>query len=115
MRPRLAEVPTSRQGVSVAGVGIGKTHPIRVFAGPCSVEGLDQFRETAVAVKAAGAAFLRGGAFKPRTSPYAFQGLGERGLQIMHEVAEELEMGLVTEAMSSDEVSLVCRYADMVQ
>jgi 3-deoxy-7-phosphoheptulonate synthase len=115
MRPRLMEVPASREGVSVSGVAIGDGHPIRVIAGPCSVEGLEQFRETAAAVKAAGAVLLRGGAFKPRSSPYSFQGLGERGLQIMREVADELGMGVVTEAMSSDEVGLVCRYADMVQ
>jgi 3-deoxy-7-phosphoheptulonate synthase len=115
MRPRLVEVPVSRSGVFPAGTGIGKAHPIRVIAGPCSVESPEQFRETAIAVKAAGAALLRGGAFKPRTSPYSFQGLGVRGLEIMHEVADELDMGVVTEAMSSEEVSLVCKYADMVQ
>ena len=99
----------------MAGVAIGGGHPIRVIAGPCSVEGLEQFRETALAVKAAGGVLLRGGAFKPRTSPYSFQGLGEVGLQIMREVADELGMGVVTEAMSSEEVQLVSRYADMVQ
>jgi 3-deoxy-7-phosphoheptulonate synthase len=88
---------------------------VRVIAGPCSVEGPEQFRETALAVASAGAVLLRGGAFKPRTSPYSFQGLGERGLAIMREVADELEMGVVTEAMSSEEVGLVARYADMVQ
>ena len=115
MSRRLVEVPSSRVGVVVAGVAIGDGHPIRVIGGPCSVEGLEQFRETAVAVKAAGAVLLRGGAFKPRTSPYSFQGLGERGLEIMREVADELGMGIVTEAMSAEEVPLVCRYADMVQ
>lgn len=115
MSPKLVEVPALRVGVLVAGVAIGDGHPIRVIAGPCSVEGLEQFREAAVAVKAAGAALLRGGAFKPRTSPYSFQGLGEHGLQIMREVADELAMGIVTEAMSSEDVQLVRRYADMVQ
>ena len=114
MSPKLAE-SVSRAGVAVAGVCIGDGHPIRVIAGPCSVEGMEQFRETALAVKAAGAVLLRGGAFKPRSSPYSFQGLGEQGLQIMRAVADELEMGVVTEAMAAEEVPLVCRYADMVQ
>ena len=115
MSPKLVQAPTSGADVRVTGVAIGAGHPIRVIAGPCSVEGLEQLRETALAVKAAGVVLLRGGAFKPRTSPYSFQGLGEGGLQIMREVADELGMGIVTEAMSSDEVQLVCRYADMVQ
>jgi 3-deoxy-7-phosphoheptulonate synthase len=109
------EAPVSRTGVLVAGVAVGERHPVRVIAGPCSVESLEQFRETAVAVKAAGAVLLRGGAFKPRTSPYSFQGLGEAGLQIMREVADELGMGVVTEAMAPEEVALVTQYADMVQ
>jgi 3-deoxy-7-phosphoheptulonate synthase len=111
----VVDAPAVRVVVAVAGVGIGAAHPVRVIAGPCSVEGPEQFRETALAVAAAGAVLLRGGAFKPRTSPYSFQGLGEKGLAIMREVADELEMGVVTEAMSADEVSLVARYADMVQ
>lgn len=115
MSPRLVEARASRVGVGVAGVRIGEGHPVRVIAGPCSVESLEQFRATALTVKAAGAVLLRGGAFKPRTSPYSFQGLGERGLQIMREVADELGMGIVTEAMSSEEVAVVRRYADMVQ
>jgi 3-deoxy-7-phosphoheptulonate synthase len=101
--------------VTVAGVDIGQQHAVRVIAGPCSVESLEQFRETAVAVKAAGAVLLRGGAFKPRTSPYSFQGLGEEGLRIMREIADELSMGVATEAMSAEEVPLIVRYADMVQ
>ncbi len=109
------DAPVSRVGVSVAGITFGAGHPVRVVAGPCSVEGPEQFREAALAVAAAGAVLLRGGAFKPRTSPYSFQGLGERGLAIMREVADELEMGVVTEAMSADEVAAVARYADMVQ
>lgn len=101
--------------VEVAGVGIGLGQPVRVIAGPCSVEGEDQFRQTAVAVKAAGAVLLRGGAFKPRTSPYAFQGLGRLGLEIMRAVADELGMGVVTEAMAAEDVELVAELADMVQ
>jgi 3-deoxy-7-phosphoheptulonate synthase len=115
MSPKLADAPVSRAGVAVAGVAIGDGHPIRVIAGPCSVEGMEQFRETAMAVKDGGAVLLRGGAFKPRSSPYSFQGLGEQGLEIMRAVADELEMGVVTEAMSAEEVLLVRRYADMVQ
>jgi 3-deoxy-7-phosphoheptulonate synthase len=115
MSLELVEARVSRVGVSVAGITLGEGHPVRVIAGPCSVEGPEQFRETALAVASAGAVLLRGGAFKPRTSPYSFQGLGERGLAIMREVADELEMGVVTEAMSSEEVGLVARYADMIQ
>ena len=115
MSPRLAEVSASRAGVTVGDVEIGPPHAVVVIAGPCSVESSEQFRETALAVKAAGAVLLRGGAFKPRTSPYSFQGLGERGLQIMREVADELGMGVATEAMSAEEVPLLVRYADMVQ
>lgn len=115
MSPKVAQGPLSHVDVAVAGVTIGGGHPVRVVAGPCSVEGEDQFRTTAVRVRDAGASLLRGGAFKPRTSPYSFQGLGERGLQIMREVADDLSMGVVTEAMSAEEVPLVCRYADMIQ
>ncbi|MGH2636181.1 MAG: 3-deoxy-7-phosphoheptulonate synthase [Actinomycetota bacterium] len=115
MIQRLVDAPTAQVRVAVAGVPIGEGHPIRVIAGPCSVEGPEQFRETAEAVKAAGGLLLRGGAFKPRTSPYSFQGLGRRGLEIMREVADELGMGVVTEAMSVEEVEMTRRYADMVQ
>jgi 3-deoxy-7-phosphoheptulonate synthase len=101
--------------VVVADVSIGAAHPPLVIAGPCSVEGLEQFRETAQAVKEAGGALLRGGAFKPRTSPYNFQGLGQRGLEIMREVSDELGMGVVTEAMAPGDVPLVAQLADMVQ
>lgn len=101
--------------VLVNGVRIGARQPIAIIAGPCSVEGPEQFLETALAVMQGGAALLRGGAFKPRTSPYAFQGLGERGLEIMREVADELAMGVVTEAMTADDVPLVARFADMIQ
>lgn len=101
--------------VLVAGVRIGAGQPIRVIAGPCSVEGPEQFRETAEAVRRSGATLLRGGAFKPRTSPYAFQGLGRQGLEIMREVADALGMGVVTEAMSADDVPLVAALADMIQ
>jgi 3-deoxy-7-phosphoheptulonate synthase len=99
----------------VAGVAIGDGQPIRVVAGPCSVESPEQFRETALAVKSAGAVLLRGGAFKPRTSPYAFQGLGRRGLEIMRDVADELGMAVVTEAMAAADVEVVAEHAEMIQ
>ncbi len=88
---------------------------IVVMAGPCSVESLDRLRNIAKAVKAAGATFLRGGAFKPRTSPYSFQGLGEEGLKYLREVADEVGLLVVTEVMDTRQVELVCRYADMLQ
>jgi 3-deoxy-7-phosphoheptulonate synthase len=86
-----------------------------VIAGPCSVESEAQFRETALAVKDGGAHMLRGGAFKPRTSPYAFQGLGLHGLQLMKRSAAEVGLPLVTEAMAPDQAASVASFADMLQ
>ena len=88
---------------------------IAVIAGPCSVETRAQLLETAVAVKEAGATALRGGAFKPRTSPYSFQGHGERGLELLALVGEETGLPVVTEVMRCEHVELVARYADMLQ
>jgi 3-deoxy-7-phosphoheptulonate synthase len=88
---------------------------IAVFAGPCSVESRQQILETAHAVKEAGATFLRGGAFKPRSSPYSFQGMGEEGLRYMAEAREETGLALITEVMSTDEVELVGEYTDIFQ
>jgi 3-deoxy-7-phosphoheptulonate synthase len=88
---------------------------IAVIAGPCSVEGRSQILEAAQAVKEAGATALRGGAFKPRTSPYSFQGLGEEGLQLLAEAREATGLPVVTEAMSPEQVPLVARYADVIQ
>lgn len=88
---------------------------VGVAAGPCSVENLPQMRESAKAVIAGGARALRGGAFKPRTSPYSFQGLGEEGLKIMAQVREETGLPIVTEVMSEHDVELVERYADCLQ
>jgi 3-deoxy-7-phosphoheptulonate synthase len=102
-------------GVWVAGVAMGAQHPFRVIAGPCSVESYDQFRHTALVAAEAGADLLRGGAFKPRTSPYSFQGLGLPGLEIMRAVGDELGMGIVTEAMSAEDIVAVSAYADMIQ
>ena len=97
------------RGGTVGGVKIG------VIAGPCSVESKQQTLEIAHAVQEAGATGLRGGAFKPRTSPYAFQGLGEKGLQILAEAREATGLAVVTEVMAVDQVKLVCDYADVLQ
>ncbi len=88
---------------------------IAVMAGPCSVESREQIIETAHAVKEAGATALRGGAFKPRTSPYVFQGLGEEGLKYLAEAREQTGLPVVTEVMDSSMVPLVCDYADVLQ
>lgn len=86
-----------------------------VIAGPCSVESREQLFETARAVKAAGATMLRGGAYKPRTSPYEFQGLGLEALELLREASAETGLPVVTEVMSTDDVDLVGEYADMFQ
>jgi 3-deoxy-7-phosphoheptulonate synthase len=96
-------------GVSIGGPGIV------IIAGPCSVESRTQTLEVALAVKEAGAHAIRGGAYKPRTSPYAFQGLGEAGLEILAEVREITGLPVVTEAMSVEQVPLVAKYADVLQ
>ena len=88
---------------------------ITVMAGPCSVEGSEMLRATAVAVRDAGARGLRGGAFKPRTSPYSFRGLGEQGLRILAEVRAETGLPVVTEVMDTRQVELVAGYADVLQ
>jgi 3-deoxy-7-phosphoheptulonate synthase len=100
--------------VKVAGVAFGGKG-IAVIAGPCSVETEEQLLTTAEAVKKAGAGLLRGGAYKPRTSPYAFQGLGEDGLKLLAKAREKTGLGIVTEVMESAEVDLVADYADMLQ
>jgi len=97
------------QGVKVGG------KRIVVMAGPCSVEGRDMLMKTAEAVKRSGAAFLRGGAFKPRTSPYSFQGMGEEGLKLLREAADKYGLLVVTEVMDPRNVLLVSEYADMLQ
>ncbi len=100
--------------IEVRGVRIGGSGLV-VMAGPCSVESRTQILETAHAVKEAGAHILRGGAYKPRTSPYAFQGLGVEGLELLAEAREATGLPIVTEVMSPDEVPLVCEYADILQ
>jgi 3-deoxy-7-phosphoheptulonate synthase len=97
------------------GVKIGAGQKLVVMAGPCSVEGEKEFLEAAEVVKRGGANVLRGGAFKPRTSPYAFQGLGEQGLKFMAKAREKTGLPFVTEVMDTRDVELVARYADMLQ
>lgn len=99
--------------VEVKGVRIGEGFV--VMAGPCSVESLEQMRTAAKVVKSAGATILRGGAFKPRTSPYSFQGLAEEGLQILKQVGEENGLVTVSEVMSPEMVGLVAKYVDILQ
>lgn len=100
--------------IKVGGITIGGKE-IVVMAGPCAVESEQQLLETARAVKAAGATILRGGAFKPSTSPYQFRGLGETGLELLAQVKKEVGLPVITEVMSSVEVELVARYADILQ
>jgi 3-deoxy-7-phosphoheptulonate synthase len=100
--------------IDVAGVKIGGREVV-VIAGPCSVETEEQVLKTAESVKSAGARLMRGGAFKPRTSPYAFQGLGEDGLRLLAKTREKTGLGIVTEVMESSEVELVAEYADCLQ
>jgi 3-deoxy-7-phosphoheptulonate synthase len=100
--------------VKINGTSIG-TSQIIVMAGPCSVESREQLMETAAAVKKAGAHVLRGGAFKPRTSPYAFQGLGLKGLELLREARDEFHLPIITEVLSPQEVTLVAQYADILQ
>lgn len=88
---------------------------INVIAGPCAVENRDQLISIARAVKDAGATMLRGGAFKPRTSPYSFQGLGEEGLKILAQAREEVDLPIVTEVTDEESLPLVAKYADVLQ
>jgi 3-deoxy-7-phosphoheptulonate synthase len=100
--------------VPVNGVTIGGRQLI-VMAGPCAVESYDQLLETARAVKEAGAHVLRGGVFKPRTSPYSFQGLGEEGLRLLAKARDEIGLPVITEVMDPQQVPLVTIYADVLQ
>ncbi len=104
----------SRSTVQVGDVQIGP-NTTTLIAGPCAVETPDQTLAAARMAQAAGATLLRGGAFKPRTSPYAFQGLGERGLQILADVRDETGLPIVTEVVGADDVEMVANYADMLQ
>ncbi len=100
--------------ISVRGVPVGGPR-LTLIAGPCSVESRSQLLETAHAVKEAGADMLRGGAYKPRTSPYAFQGMGEEGLELLAEAREATGLPIITEVMSPETVSVIGKYADVYQ
>ena len=108
------EVKPERTLVSAGSLHVGN-HSIGVIAGPCSVESEEQMLTTARAVKAAGATALRGGAFKPRTSPYSFQGLKEQGLELLAAARQETGLAVVTEVVASEDVPLVSRFADVLQ
>jgi len=108
------EVQTEPTVVSSGSLVVGGGR-IGVIAGPCSVESREQILATARAVKAAGATGLRGGAFKPRTSPYAFQGLKEEGLRLLAEARAETGLAVVTEVVAPEDVPLVARHADVLQ
>ena len=104
----------SRTVVDVRGVKVGGDELV-VIAGPCSVESEEQLMETARGVKAAGADMLRGGAYKPRTSPYDFQGLGVEALRFLKQASRETGLPIVTEVMSETDVEIVAEYADILQ
>lgn len=108
------EVQGSTSPVKVAGTIVGEKN-IAVIAGPCSVENEEQLMEIAKSVKASGATMLRGGAFKPRTSPYSFQGLGKEGLKLLATAREETGLPIVTELMDPDDIELLEEYADVLQ
>jgi 3-deoxy-7-phosphoheptulonate synthase len=96
-------------------VSFGQNHPLVVVAGPCSVENEEMIIETAQVVKASGAKFLRGGAFKPRTSPYAFQGHGESALSLLAQAKEATGLGIITELMDTSDIEKVAAVADIIQ
>ncbi|MEW5873554.1 MAG: 3-deoxy-7-phosphoheptulonate synthase [Candidatus Zixiibacteriota bacterium] len=100
--------------VDVNGVKVGGDHFV-IMAGPCAVESAEQIDDIAGRLKSSGAHILRGGAFKPRTSPYSFQGMGEKGLQILAEAGKRHGLPTVTEAIDNESLDLVARYADMIQ
>jgi len=100
--------------VNVNGVKVGGKEVV-IFAGPCAVENKEQLFETARSVKTSGAKILRGGAFKPRSSPYSFQGLGKAGLELLSQVKRELGIPIVTEVMDTRQLELVSEHADLIQ
>lgn len=108
------EVQPHKTSFKVGDVTIGGNE-ITIISGPCSVESREQFRTAAIAVKASGAQIVRGGAFKPRTSPYSFQGLGEEGLKIMAEISEEIGLPTISEVMEPEMVPMVSEYIDILQ
>src|SRR5918993_1758298 len=95
--------------------GMIRPGSFRVIAGPCTIESYEQYAASAKAVKQAGYEYVRGGAFKPRTSPYSFQGLGEEGLRIMSEVNDELGLKGVTEVMDPDQIEPIMEHAQIIQ
>lgn len=100
--------------VKIGSITIGSSS-VAIIAGPCSVENYEQLIETAKTVKAAGGVILRGGAFKPRSSPYNFQGLGQEGVKMLRDVSNETGLPFVTEVMDTRQVEFVAEYADMLQ
>ena len=108
------EVKREPTVVQARGLRVGNGR-VGVIAGPCSVESKEQILEVAHAVKEAGATALRGGAFKPRTSPYSFQGLKEKGLQLLAEARNQTGLAVVTEIMASEHIDMVAAYADVLQ
>src|SRR5207247_6710294 len=108
------DVHPTNSTITLRGVGIGGRR-IQIMAGPCSVESETQLLTTAAAVKAAGATVLRGGAFKPRTSPYEFQGLGQKGLKLLARARKETGLAVITELLSENHAELVAEYADIIQ
>ncbi len=109
-----AEAHPEPSVIDVGGVRFGGGH-VGMIAGPCAIESEQQLDTIAAAVKKAGAGVLRGGAFKPRTSPYSFQGLGEDGLKLLRDIGKKHGMPVVTEVMDTRQVPLVAEYADMFQ
>jgi len=108
------ELKREKSTVRVGDVSIGDSQFV-VIAGPCSVESREQIIETAIAVKNAGAKILRGGAFKPRTSPYSFQGLQEEGLKLLRRAKEKTGLYIITEVITPEDINLVAEYADILQ
>jgi len=108
VKPEKSIIPVTSK-VKVGG------NEIIVMAGPCSVESEEQIIETAIAVKKAGAAMLRGGAFKPRTSPYSFQGMEEEGLILLQKAKQETGLPIVTEILNPSDLDLICKYTDVLQ
>ena len=114
IRLAVKQEQTQKTVIKVNGVSIGGDQ-VAVMAGPCSVENEEQMLQAARAVKAAGAQILRGGAFKPRTLPYSFQGLGKEGLELLAEARDETGLPIITEVMSTEDVELVEAYTDILQ
>ena len=101
--------------VEIGDLRIGEGMAPVVIAGPCSIESIDQMTAAARTVKKAGASMLRGGAFKPRTGPHSFQGLGEKGLKMLRQAGDQVGMPVITEVMRIEQLDAVCRYSDVLQ